>query len=269
MDEITHDPCAVDHHVPRKIRSLPANRNVSSALSAVRPASIGRFVIRAPADRRVAPATDDAGVGHLRSRRRRHRQPGAPPYNASLHSVSPTLLLDSDTAILRWRVPAAGRTRASAVPRRATPRCCCRSRCRARRRHRDTSFNGKMPSPRLASVVGQSPATAPVAASAARFVVGHVRRVDEAPALVDRRVRRAATRPAARCAAPGSPPPRRSARRHGCGSAPRRPARCAAPLASRASGTARSECSATPMRRRGTFHCCAIARAGADSRRRR
>ena len=44
---------------------------------------------------------------------------------------------------------------------------------------------GKVPSPRLASVTGQRPATAPVLANAAEFVVRRMGRVNEAPALID------------------------------------------------------------------------------------
>jgi hypothetical protein len=45
----------------------------------------------------------------------------------------------------------------------------------------------KIPSPRLASVLGQMPATAPCARTLV-FVRGHVRGMHQAPALVHRRV---------------------------------------------------------------------------------
>ena len=77
----------------------------------------------------------------------------------------------------------------------------------------------KMPSPRLASVTGQSPATAPAVAIGARLGMGHMRRVNEAPALIDGRVAREAIRPGARPTRKGNPRPPSSARRHGYGSA--------------------------------------------------
>ena len=57
---------------------------------------------------------------------------------------------------------------------------------------------GNRPSPRLASVIGHRPATAPLRAMRRGLAVGHVGGVDQAPARVDRRVGRAAIRPAAR-----------------------------------------------------------------------
>ena len=50
------------------------------------------------------------------------------------------------------------------------------------------SRSGKMPSPRFASVVWHSPATAPLAARRATFRGIHVGRMDQAPAVIDRRV---------------------------------------------------------------------------------
>ncbi len=58
-----------------------------------------------------------------------------------------------------------------------------------------------VPSPRLASVIGQRPAMAPLFAMLACFVIGHVGRVDEAPALIDRCIlKQPLDRP---CAGPG------------------------------------------------------------------
>ena len=64
-----------------------------------------------------------------------------------------------------------------------------------------------MPSPRLASVIGQRPATAPLAASRARLAVVMCVAWIEAPARDRRRRGRAAIRPAARPTRRGSPRP--------------------------------------------------------------
>ena len=81
---------------------------------------------------------------------------------------------------------------------------------------------GNVPSPRFASVTGQSPATAPLLASSARLGLGHVRGMDQAPAPIDLGTGQAAIRPAAPPTRRRSPRPPWSARRHGCGSGRRR-----------------------------------------------
>ena len=100
----------------------------------------------------------------------------------------------------------------------------------------------KMPSPSEASVSGQSPATAPRRGEPPRLVVGHVGRVDQAPARVDAGIVEQPVRPASSSAPRCSPRPPWSARRRGCGSArrhARRPRRAAPPASRRAANAAR------------------------------
>ena len=109
---------------------------------------------------------------------------------------------------------------------------------------------GKVPSPRLASVIGHRPATAPLRAMRGRFGIGHVGGVDQAPALVDVGiVEQPLDRPRARpgdavldLAAP--------ARRRGCG--PARPAPVATTAASSSGVTARRLCGAMPTTASGS-----------------
>ena len=172
----------------------------------------------------------------------------APPRNAARHSVSPTLSPGARAAMLRCRVPGAGRIRASAIPPPATPKCASPNRCPTRRRHpgRPPAGTGRRRDWPRWSDTGRPPRRcAPVARFRPRS--GGWRapgtsarrpprdRNSHSTGRASRRARQSCTSPI--CSAMWiwiGPPCDQSSG--------------AAPRASPARGTARSECSATPMR---------------------
>ena len=115
----------------------------------------------------------------------------------------------------------------------------------ARRRADDSFAPGNVPSPRSASVVGARPATAPLAARPATLALRHVRRMHEAPARVDVRLRQQPLDRPHAGSTRSSRRPRASARLRGCASA--RPAGASRTTWPSSSGvTARRLCGATP-----------------------
>ena len=247
MTEIAHHPLPVRHDVPHQRRVAGEQERIERRLAVAR-GEQRRCVDRARSDRRALSRC------RLRSRRcsrppraRRRTAHRSTTFRRRYGSIRTRRCCDDASS-------GAARIRASAIPRPATPKCGCPNRCAIAPPRLRNAFSGNTPSPRLASVVGHK--TGDRAASARCRAVRRRSRAWRARGTSAHRPARdrAAIRPAARCAPPGNPALRRSARRHGCGSAACSSGCSASTRRIASSGTARSECSAMPMRNACIFH---------------
>ena len=155
------------------IRSSPAKIKVSRIVSPRAAARSGRAHIQR---QQVGP------VARPRSRPRPAPPPAPRPAPRPRNSTRP---VDRSCVGQHRPAPVAQALRIFQQPQflgqRRSAHCCPTPR-RSARPPPDSARPSKMPSPRLASVIGHSPATAPVAASATVSRGCHLRGVDQAPA---------------------------------------------------------------------------------------
>ena len=140
---------------------------------------------RGPDDRHPGPRYRrgmPASIAPISCHQAPARRPSAHSYRASGRSIRLRPVVITLRAAM---LAGAANIRAGAVPPAHRSGCWNRCRCRSGPWLARNISPLKMPSPRLPSVSGHRPATAPARASRVRLVVGHVRRVDQAPALVD------------------------------------------------------------------------------------
>ena len=207
MPEIAHHPFAGDHHVAYQRHVAGEQETVQRVVRFAR-GKQGRILVQ---HQQVGARAD--------AERSAARPPAVPPASAARHSVSPTL-----GAVLRarrccdgaWSV--AGHIPASATPPPARRKCANPNRCRARRPHRD-SVQRKQAVAEIGLGGRTQTGHGAGLGDAARSRLRQMGRVHQAPARIDVGVIEQPVAPAARRARRGSPAPRRSARRYGCGSA--------------------------------------------------
>ena len=154
MAEIAHDRLARHDDIAHEVR-VAREDHVSIASSAPRPASSGESSsstmksARAPAF--SAPTSTPAAC--------------APPASASRSSVSPVCGDVRDALMLRWRVISRCPYSSQRSSSTTETEMWLSEPMPSARRPRRYALSGNKPSPRFASVVGQRPATAPLAAS--------------------------------------------------------------------------------------------------------
>ena len=168
--------CAGGHHVAHQ-RRVAGEQEAVDARCRCRARRARASRRPAPADRRDGPAASAPIAAPAAC---------APPASAAAHKRLADAAAGLRAAMLRWRVTRRWPYSSQRSSSTGDTEMCESEPMPSVPPASRYAFSGNRPSPRFASVVGHRPATAPLSRQPARFVLGHVRRMHQAPARIDR-----------------------------------------------------------------------------------